>query len=477
VRPATLHGMTEKLTGASRVQHQAKLTNVLRRLRDDHPAGLVLPGDEDWDAARAAWNLVVDQRSAAVAFPTTADDVVQVVHAARAGGLRVAAQATGHAAGALAVPGDTVLLRTDRMRGVEIDASARRARVAAGALWLDVTAPASDQRLAPLAGSSPNVGVVGYSLGGGLSWLGRRYGLACNSVTGIEIVTADGRLRHVDAEHDSDLFWALRGGGGNFGVVTALEFDLYPTPQIYAGWLAWPWERTRQVLGAWIDWVADVPDTVTSTARLLRLPPAPELPEPLRGRDLVAVEAAMLHDQDTGATLLSALRGLRPELDTFATVAPVALSRLHLDPERPVAAITDAILVGELSGQALDALVATVGPGADRHLAVVELRHLGGALARPAPDAGALATLDGSFLLHAGGSVDEADTTSAVADRIGTLFDTLRPWDTGRRYGNFAESFRIDTRTFFTTDTYRRLSEVKAAVDPDGLFLANHTIP
>ena len=140
------------------------------------------------------------------------------------------------------------------MRGVEIDAEARRARVAAGALWLEVTEPASEHGLAPLAGSSPDVGVVGYALGGGVSWLARKHGLAANSVLAIEIVTADGRLRRVDADHDPDLFWALRGGGGSFGVVTAMEIALYPVPELYAGAMWWPWERAAEVMHAWREW-------------------------------------------------------------------------------------------------------------------------------------------------------------------------------------------------------------------------------
>jgi FAD/FMN-containing dehydrogenase len=230
------------------------------RLRSRLPDFFVLPGDPDWADARAAWNLAVSQRPAAVAYPATPDEVMVAVHAARTARWRIATQSTGHAAGAYDSLEGCVLLKTSRMNAVELDAATSSARVGGGAVWLDVTRPASRLGLAPLAGSSPNVGVTGYTLGGGLSWLARKYGLAANSVTAIEIVTADGQLRRVDHAEDAELFWALRGGGGNFGVVTALEFRLYPAAPLYAGWLVWPWERARQVLDAWREWLPGVPE-------------------------------------------------------------------------------------------------------------------------------------------------------------------------------------------------------------------------
>ena len=206
-------------------------------------AKLVKPGEEQWDSARAAWNLAIDQRPAMVARPGNAGEVVAVVSFARENGLRVAVQAEGHGAGPLAGVGqDTLLLKTERMTGVEVDAENRRARVGAAAKWQDVSALASPHGLAGLSGSSAEVGVVGYTLGGGHGWLSRKYGLACNSVVGAELVTADGELLRADRENEPDLFWALRGGGGSFGVVTALEFELYSVPELYAGMFAWPWE-------------------------------------------------------------------------------------------------------------------------------------------------------------------------------------------------------------------------------------------
>src|SRR5690349_9800102 len=287
---------------------------------------LIERGAEQWDSARAAWNLALDQQPAVVARPRNADEVMAVVEYARDNGLRIAVQAAGHSAGGLAGVGDgTLLLKTGRMTGAEIDAPSRRARVAAGAKWQDVSTLASPQGLSALSGSSAEVGVVGYTLGGGHGWLSRMHGLACNSVTAAEVVTADGRHLRVDHDNDPDLFWALRGGGGNFGVVTALEFDLHPVPELYAGIVAWPWERTADVLHCWREWVSGLPNEMATWARVLQVPPLPDIPEPVRGRQLVLVEAVYVGGEEAGRELLRPLRELGPELDTFAPVPPAVL--------------------------------------------------------------------------------------------------------------------------------------------------------
>ena len=204
---------------------------------------LVTEADADWDEARAAWNLAADQRPSAVAFVESAEDVAEAVRFAASRGLRVTAQGTGHGAGALGPLDDTVLIKTERMRAVEVDAQAGTARVEAGVLATELGARADEHGLSFLPGSSPDVGVIGYTLGGGLSWLGRRYGFACNRVKAIELVTADGEIRRVDdSGDDADLFWALRGGGGAYAVVTALEVALVPVADVYAGALVLPAE-------------------------------------------------------------------------------------------------------------------------------------------------------------------------------------------------------------------------------------------
>jgi FAD/FMN-containing dehydrogenase len=436
---------------------------------------IVLPHDPNWNQARLAWNLSADQQPAAVALPETADDVVAVVRWARERGLRIAPQGTGHNALPLGSLAHTVLLKTERMRGVEIDAPTQRARVEAGVLWAEVTEAAAPHGLAALAGSSPDVGVVGYTLGGGVSWLGRRYGLAANSVTAVELVTADGELVRADAQQNADLFWALRGGGGSFGVVTALEFELYPVSEVYAGVLFFPLERGAEVLRAWRRWVDNVPDEVTSVGRFLQFPPIPDIPEPLRGGSFVVVEAASLLGKDSTDELLRPLRELGPQLDTFATTPVQELKRLHMDPEHPVPGHGDGMLLSDFNDAAIDALVHIAGAGSGSPLLSVEVRHGGGALGRPAPGAGALAWIDGEFLMFAVGMAPTPELGAAVRAHVELVQNALAPWDSGRTYLNFAEKRERGERLFGDL-TYRRLQSVKAAVDPDDVFRSNHPV-
>ena len=297
----------------------------LQALRAAVAGQVFVPGQAGYDQARRTWNLAVDTRPAVVVDAGSAADVAQAVRYARAHGMRIAPQGTGHGAEPLEPLHGAMLLRTTRMRQVRIDPATCTARAEAGATWADVTVPAGQHGLAALAGSSPDVGVAGYTLGGGLGWLARRYGLAANSVTAAELVTPGGDLVRADAGHESDLFWAVRGGGG-VGVVTALEMRLYPVGELYAGDLFFPIQRAAEVLHAWRDWTATVPDEVTSLAHLLRFPPLPEIPAPLRGRAFAVVEAAYLGDAGAGAELTGPLRRLGPERDTFAMI-PAARAR------------------------------------------------------------------------------------------------------------------------------------------------------
>jgi FAD/FMN-containing dehydrogenase len=447
--------------------------NRARDLADRLPGRVWMPGDDGWDDARQAWNLTVDQNPVAVVFPETADDVVEAVRLARVAGLRVAPQATGHNAPPLGPLDDAILLRTGRMRAVAVDPAARRARAEAGALWADVVAPAAEHGLAGLAGSAPDVSVVGYMLGGGIGWLGRRHGVAANTVRAIELVTGEGRLVRADAEENADLFWALRGGGGAAGVVVAIEIELLPLAEVHAGVMYFAWERAGEVLQRWREWAETVPDEVTSLGRLLQLPPLPQLPDHLRGRRFAAVEAAILADEATAAALLAPLRELGPEMDTFATVAPPALQEIHMDPPTPVPGMTGHMLLDELPTAAVDAFVAAAGPGSGSPLLSIELRHLGGALARPADDGGALSHLDAGFVMFGAGMAMDTDSAAAVLDRLATVKAALAAWGSDRDFANFAEARTAPAR-LWGAEAGARLAEIARRHDPDGVLLANH---
>jgi FAD/FMN-containing dehydrogenase len=432
----------------------------------------VAAGEQGWDEARRCWNLAVDQRPAAVVFPESADEVADVVAFAAANGFGIAFQGGGHNTGPLSWSEPVILLRTERMRGIAIDPSRRRARVEAGVLSDELTNAAAAHALAYLAGTSPDVGVVGYALGGGLSWLLRRHGLAANSILAAELVLADGRRVRADSTHEPDLFWAIRGGGGSFGAVTALELALYPVAEMYAGALFWPIERAAEILDAWRDWTQAVPDECTSLGRLLRLPPVPELPDHLRGRSFALVELAVLGDEGPGAELVEPLRRLGPELDTVATTPVPSLSAINMDPPGPVPYCGDGLLLEALDAETVDAVVAVFGDSSLMHF---EVRHLGGASAIPSPGHGALDAIDSPYASFAFGLAPDGEARATVADEVEKLHAALATCHRGRRYLNLTES-PVDARAMFPARSYERLCTLKSRYDPRGLFRANHPI-
>ena len=433
---------------------------------------VLVPGDDAWDEARRAWNLALDQQPAAVAIPESAGDVVEIVEFAREAGLRVAPQGTGHGGGALGALDDTILVKLHRLRGVAVDPETRTARAAAGTIWIEVVQEAAQHGLAALAGSSPDVGVVGYTLGGGLSWLGRKHGIGASHVTAVELVTADGRLRRVDRDNDPDLFWALRGGGGNFGIVTAIEFGLFPLTEVYAGILWFPVDRAAEVLAEWRAWTDGLPDETTSVGRILQLPPIEEIPEPVRGKSFVVVEVIHAGGEEEGRELVAPLRALGPAMDTIGRIPVEALSHLHMDPEHPVPGSGDGIALDDVDDDAIDAIVSTV---VGSPLLSVEVRQLGGAIGRNRPEHGALASFDAPFILYAVGIAPTPAAARAVEATVGELRTALAPREASHTYLNFADTKR-DARTLWSETSHRRLRRIKAAVDPDNRIRSNHEL-
>jgi FAD/FMN-containing dehydrogenase len=441
------------------------------------PGKVVLPSDPGWDEARQPWALVVDQRPVAVVYPESAEDVVTVVLFARRRGYRVAAQGTGHNAAPLGELENTILVKTERMRGVVIDAAARIARIEAGVRAAELEEAAARHGLARLIGTSPDVGMVGFTLGGGLGVLGRRFGLTCNHIRSIELVTASGRLVRADRDHEADLFWALRGGGGSFGIVTAMELELVPLTDAYAGTLWYPSERAREVLHAWRELTqANPPDELNTMGRLMNFPPIPDVPEPVRGKSFVFVHVYYAGDRVQADRLLAPLRSLGPVNDTVQTIPTPALTEVHLDPDHPVPGVGDGLMLAELPAEALDALIDVAGPDSGLQLASVEVRHLEGELARARPENGALASMPAEYMVFPAGFGSTPDLVASVLDQIETVKKALAPWTPPYMYLNFAERQRVPG-SFWTEQAYQRLRRIKAAVDPGNLILANHPVP
>jgi FAD/FMN-containing dehydrogenase len=279
-----------------------------------------------------------------------------------------------------------------------------------------------------------------------------------------------------DAQRNRELFWALRGGGGSFGVVTALEFRLYAIESAYAGMMVWDRDLAEPVLRRWAQWAPGAADDVTTAFRILNLPPLPDIPEMLRGRSVVVIDGAVLDTDDRAAEILGDLRALRPEIDTFDRVPAKSLIRLHMDPEGPTPSVSDSTMLSGMPDEAVDTYLAEVGPGSTSSLLLAELRQLGGALGREHEGGGALKKLDASFVAF--GAAIAATPELAVRGEADAARFTgaLEPWQNGRQYLNFAEK-AVDPRSGYDERTWLQLKAIRTAVDPEGLFVGNHRIP
>jgi hypothetical protein len=431
------------------------------------------PGDPGWPAAVTGYNLAVVHAPALVVEARSVDDVVAAVRYAAAEGLVVTVQNTGHGARRPVGP-DTLLLRTGALDGVAVDPAGRTVTVGAGATSGQVAAATAPHGLAMVAGSAGSVGVVGMTTGGGMGPLARALGFASDRVRSFEVVTADGEQRHVTADSEPDLFFALRGGGGGVAVVTELTADLVELPGFWGGAVFFPGAEAAAVLHAWRAWAPTLPTEVTTSIALLRLPDLPQLPPPLRGQFLVHLRIASTGSPADGEALLEPMRGVAPVVvDTVGPRPYTEIGAVHLDPEEPAPSADSGCLLGELPAEAVDALLAVAGPGVETPLLAVELRQLGGALAvRPeVPDA--VSGRDAAFSLFAIGML-APPVAEQVPDAVRAAVAALAPWRSGVQYGFAAGQDLTDA---WAPDVLARLRQVTRDRDPDGLFRAAQQLP
>ncbi|MEU8377999.1 FAD-binding oxidoreductase [Streptosporangium sp. NPDC048865] len=442
--------------------------------------GPVLFAEDDGFAGEASvFNMTVAHRPHVIVGATGVADVQAAVRFARDRGLPVAVLNTGHGP-SVSAGEDAVMITTRRMTGVSVDTARRTARVEAGVRWGQVVEEAARSGLAPLAGSSPQVGVVGYTLGGGVSpALGRAFGYAADHVREIEIVTADGELRRVTSGSDPDLFFALLGGKGNFGVVTAMEFGLFPVRELYAGALHFSGDDAREVLLAYRRLTSTAPDALTSSLVLLRAPDLPFVPDFMRGRLTVSVRLSYLGTEADGKALIASLRAAAPVLaDTVATMPFANMASITNDPDEPGAAVEHFTVLDELSPSAVETILDAAGPGSGTRVTMVNVSHLGGALATPPESANAVRR-DAPFTVFAL-TVVPPDDVAAHGDLGLELIDRLRRSGGGRRHPGYlspADASAGNVRTAYDERVYERLQAAKALYDPHNMFRCNHNIP
>jgi FAD/FMN-containing dehydrogenase len=450
--------------------------DALAALRASVAGPVLTAGDPGLAAEAATFNVAITHTPAVVVGATCAEDVAAAVRYAAGAGLKVAVQATGH--GPVQPLDGGLLVTTARMQGLAVDPVAATARIEAGVRWASVIEAAVPHGLAPLSGSSSGVGAVGYTLGGGVGPLARRFGFAADAVRSLEVVTADGAVRHVDESADPELFWALRGGKASFGIVTAMVVDLVPVARMYAGGIFFAGSAAAEVLHAYRRWVRELPEETTTSVAMLRLPPLPDLPEPLRGQFVVHLRFAHTGSTDEGERLLAPMRAAGPVLlDGVAEMPFAAVDAIHQDPKDPMPAWERGAQLLQLPAEAVETLLAVAGPGVELPLVMVELRHLGGALARQPRVPNAVAGRDGAFQLMVLGPMVPG-LEQAVPAAGGSVLDAMAPWATGRSLLNFLGDATTPRQvaTAWEPEVFGRLLAVKEAYDPADVFRGGHAI-
>ncbi|MCX4095042.1 FAD-binding oxidoreductase [Nocardia sp. alder85J] len=432
------------------------------------------PGDPGYDEEIRGFQTAYTHRPAVVLGAAHAEDIRLGVEYAARQNLPIAVQATGHGLSVPAAGG--LLIGTRRLTGVVVDPVARTARVAAGAPASALIAAAGQYGLAPLNGSSPSVGVIGYHLGGGLGILARTHGYAADHVRALDMVTADGQSRRL--EPGDELFAAVLGSGGNFGVVTALELELFPITRVFGGQLTFGTALVEPALEAWRQWTAAVPEELTSAITLMTMPELPMIPEPLRGRYIATIAVAWTGPAAAGEALVAPLRAVGPRLaDTLRDMPYAETDSIHRDPDFPHAYTATNALLSELTATATESLLDTAGAEAAIPT-VLSLRHLGGALRRPGPAGVAVDHRDAEYLARfITGGEQPGDGLRAHHDALRKI---LSPWLIGHSpaflYGAGDWADEAQTRAGYAAATYARLAALKAAYDPGNLFRHNRNI-
>jgi FAD/FMN-containing dehydrogenase len=444
-------------------------------LADAVHGDVLLPGDLGFAESISGFNIATVHSPAVVVVATCAEDVAAAVGFARTHRLPVAVQATGH--GAVTPYDGAVLICTRRMIDLRLDPDAATATLGAGIQWQQVIDAAAPYGLAPLCGSSPDVGAVGYTLGGGLPVLGRTFGFSADHVRRLEVVTADGLIREVTPESEPELFWAMRGGKGNFGIVTAMTVDLVRVATIYGGGLFFDGADAPAVLHRYRAWLSTLDERTTASFALLRLPPLPAVPEPLRGRFVVHVRMAHVGAAEEGQRLAAPVRAVAPALlDVLGELPMAQIAAVHADPVDPMPVWERGMLLRELTAETVDALLAVAGPGVDTPLSIVRVRQLGGALARHPQHPNAVAGRHAAFSLFlAGAKVPELAEVLPVVGRA--TVDALAPWRAEGCLVNWlGDATTAQVRAAYPAETYARLAQAKQAHDPANLFRCGHAI-
>jgi FAD/FMN-containing dehydrogenase len=438
---------------------------------------VVRAGDQDYDRERRIWNRAHDRRPAVIVRCAGVADVIRTVDLARTEGLPLAVRGGGHSIPGFSTVDGGIVLDLSQMRGIQVDPARRTATAQAGCTWKDLDAETQQFGLATTGGLVSSTGVAGFTTGGGIGWLMRKHGLASDNLIGADVVTADGQFVHASASERSDLFWGLRGGGGNFGVVTSFEFQLHEVgPTVFSGLVFYPVEEAEQVLRGYRAACASAPDELTTLVNLTTAPPVPFLPESVHGKPIIGVGVCWSGDLDAGPEATAPFRSLGMVIADVIAANPYAGWQQALDPLYPRGIYNyfrSAFLrtVDDASLRVLLDSFASV-PTA---LTEIHLQHLGGAVGRVPADATAFALRDQEFIVNVVARTPDAEGFAEVVEWARAVTSALGPH--AGTYVNFTgESSAALVRASYPPDTYRRLVDLKDAYDPNNLFRLNQNI-
>ena len=438
-------------------------------LKDRIRGGVILPTDDLYDQSRMAWNLSVDQRPTLIVMAENVVDIVEAVRYASEQNLGIAVQSTGH--GVVRAADDCLLIITSRMKEISINVEEQTAYVQAGAKWGMVLEVSQEVGLTPLLGSSPDVGAIGYTLGGGMGWLARKYGLATDSVRLFDLVTADGQLLRASSSENNDLFWGLRGGGGSLGIITGIEIQLYPVKSVYGGNLIYSIEIADEVFKRYCEWIKSVPDELTSSIVIMNFPPINDFPELLRGKSVVIIRGCFCGPADEGEALLQEWRNWHtPMVDDFKHMPFSQIATISNDPVDPLPGMSSGAWLRELSDEAIDVLIRYGSKNElDSPLTVTEIRHAGGAIARVDPQTNAYSHREEKHILQLIGMTPSLEARQHLQDFIQQFKTALSSHLTGNVYMNFleGEESRARVKDAYSMDSYQRLTSLKTKYDPE----------
>jgi FAD/FMN-containing dehydrogenase len=441
---------------------------------------VITPSDSNYDQARKVWNSMIDRRPALIAQCRGASDVAAAVRYAREKELLVAVRGGGHNVAGYAVCDGGLVIDLSLMRDVSVDPHNRTVRVGAGARWADVDQATQPYGLAAPGGEVSKTGVAGLTLGGGVGYLRRKYGLSCDSLLSVEMVTAGGRIVQADPGENADLFWALRGGGGNFGVVTSFVFRLHPVgPEVMALNPYYPLAEAVQVMSSWREFTAAAPEEATTAFAIWGLPAHPDIPARLHGTSVCLMDGMYAGQPSVGEEVFRPLRELNGTLMDFSGRVPYVEAQRAFDAFFPDGGLYywKSHFMDALSDAAIRTIVSTAKERPDPRILVI-IRHLGGAIGRVDADATAFRNRRANYMI----SIDGAWSDPAESDRniawVRNFWEIMKPFSNGGVYLNFPGFDEGEGERWQTShgDNYKRLAEVKRKYDPTNLFRMNQNI-